>query len=145
MKTGKVRNMSRAGDRKGVGVVQKAEAGGKAPLEGVELAKRIAEAAADRQASDVVLLDTRKICSFADYFVICSGESQPQLEAIGEAIGKVVKQEAVTLHHREGDAASGWMLLDLGDIIVHIFSLFEREYYQLEKLWSRAPVVVKII
>ena len=115
------------------------------PLEVVDLAKRIAEAASEKQASDVVLLDTRKVCSFADYFVICSGESERQIQAIGDAVAEVLAQESVALHHREGDANSGWVLLDLGDIIVHIFSQFEREYYQLENLWSKAPVVVKIM
>jgi ribosome-associated protein len=115
------------------------------PLEVLDLAKCIAEAASEKQASDVVLLDTRKVCSFADYFVICSGESERQIEAIGQAVAEVLAKEAISLYHREGDANSGWVLLDLGDIIVHIFSQFEREYYQLEKLWSKAPVVVKIM
>jgi len=115
------------------------------PLEVVDLAKRIAEAASEKQASDVVLLDIRKVCSFADYFIICSGESERQIQAIGDAVAEVLAQEGVALHHREGDANSGWVLLDLGDIIVHIFSQFEREYYQLENLWSKAPVVVKIM
>jgi ribosome-associated protein len=115
------------------------------PLDTVDLAKRIVEAAADRQASGVVLLDTRKVCSFADYFVICSGDSERQLEAIREAVAGLLHNEAVALHHREGSANSGWILLDLGDIIVHIFSQSERDYYQLDELWSRAPVIVKII
>ena len=122
-----------------------AQAAAETPPDRVELAKRIAEAAADRQAIEVVLLDTRKVCSFADYFIICSGESNRQMEAIGQAVAEVLKKEGVRSHHREGDANSGWMLIDLGDIVVHIFSPFDREYYQLEKLWSKAPVVVKII
>ena len=117
----------------------------KLSTEALELAKRILEAAADKQASDSVLLDTRGLCSFADYFVICSGESDRQIEAIYGAISEVLKTEGVVPHHREGDARSGWMLLDLGDIIVHIFAPFEREYYQLERLWSEAPVLVKIL
>lgn len=114
-------------------------------VNGVELAKKIAEAAADKQATDVVLLDTRKICSFADYFVICSGESDRQLEAIHRAIVEALKEEGETHFHSEGTAASGWMLLDLGNIVVHIFSSTVREFYQLESLWSAAPVVVKMI
>ena len=115
------------------------------PLEAIEIAKRIAEAAADRQASDIVLLDIRQVCSFADYFVICNGESGPQIEAIRKAIDEVLKREGLIPHHYEGDANSGWMLLDLGEIIIHIFSPFEREYYQLEQLWSKAPIVVRIM
>ena len=115
------------------------------PLEAIEIAKRIVEAAADKQASDIVLLDMRQACSFADYFVILSGESERQLDAIRQAIDEVLKKEAVVPHHSEGDAISGWMLLDLGDVIVHIFAPFEREYYQLETLWEKAPLVVKIL
>ena len=115
------------------------------PLEAIEIAKRIVEAAADKQASDIVLLDMRQACSFADYFVILSGESERQLDAICQAIDEVLKKEAVVPHHREGDASSGWMLLDLGDVIVHIFAPVEREYYELETLWEKAPLVVKML
>ena len=115
------------------------------PLEVQEIAKRIVEAAADKQASDIVLLDMREACSFADYFVILSGESERQLDAIQQAIEEVVKGEGLAIHHREGDASSGWRLLDLGDIIVHIFAPFEREYYQLENLWEKATLVLKVL
>lgn len=93
----------------------------------------------------MVLLDTRKACSFADYFVICSGESDRQLEAIHRAIVEALKAEGDVYYHSEGTATSGWMLLDLGDIVVHILSTAERDFYQLESLWSAAPVVVKMI
>ncbi len=116
-----------------------------APPETVELAKRVVEAAADKLASDVVLMDTRQVCSFVDYFVICSGESERQMEAIHDAIIQVLKYEAGVPYHREGDATSGWVLIDTGSVIIHVFAPFEREYYQLEKLWGKAPVVVKII
>ena len=118
---------------------------GKASLKPVELAKRIVEIAADKQATDVVLLDTRKACSFADYFIICSGDSDRQLEAIHRAIVEALKAEGDVHYHSEGTAASGWMLLDLGNIVVHIFSTAERDLYQLESLWSAAPVIVKMI
>jgi ribosome-associated protein len=114
-------------------------------LEAIEIAKRIVEAAADKQASDVVLLDTRRVCSFADYFVICSGETEPQIKAIRQAIEEVLEAEAIVPHHYEGSASSGWTLLDLGEVIVHIFAPFEREYYQLEKLWEKASLVVKMM
>ena len=113
-------------------------------VSGVELAKKIVEVAADKQATDVVLLDTRKICSFADYFVICSGESERQLEAIHRAIIDALKEEGDVYFRSEGTAASGWVLLDLGNIVVHIFASAVREFYQLEALWSAAPVIVKI-
>ncbi len=114
-------------------------------MEDLELAKKIVEVAADRQATDVVLLDIRKVCSFADYFIICSGESERQIEAVCEAIDAAVKGEDLARHRREGTPASGWVLIDMGNIIVHVFAPFEREYYQLDDLWSRAPVLVRMI
>jgi len=104
----------------------------------------VVEAAGDKQASDILLLDTREVCSFADYFVLCSGESGRQLRAIYEEIEHILKKEGVLPHHSEGTVDSGWILLDFGDIIVHIFAPFEREYYQLDKLWSHARTVLRI-
>ena len=115
------------------------------PSDELELVRKIAEVAADKQATDVVVLDTRKVCSFADYFVICSGESDRQIEAVCDAIEQAVKGEKLARYRREGAPGSGWVLMDMGSIIVHVFAPFEREYYQLEDLWSRAPVVVKMI
>jgi ribosome-associated protein len=115
------------------------------PLESIEIARKIVDTAADKQASDIVLLDMRQACSFTDYFVIASGESERQLDAIQNAIEEVLKGEAIAIHHREGDASSGWMLIDAADIIVHIFSPFEREFYQLETLWEKAALVVKVL
>jgi len=102
------------------------------------------EAASDKQAGDIVLLDARKVCSFADYFVICSGESERQLRAIYDEIEHTLKREEVLPHHHEGTVNSGWLLLDYGNIIVHIFAALEREYYQLDKLWSKANPVLRI-
>ena len=91
-----------------------------------------------------MLLDARQVCSFADYFVICSGETDRQIKAIYDEIEHTLKKEGVSPHHYEGTADSGWLLLDFGDVIVHIFAPFEREYYQLDKLWSRASTVIRI-
>ncbi|MFC2070690.1 ribosome silencing factor [Chloroflexota bacterium] len=102
------------------------------------------EVASDKQASDVVLLDTRGICSFADYFVICSGESTRQIKTIYEEIEHVLKREGTLPHHHEGTLDSGWLLIDFGDVIVHIFAAFEREFYNLDELWEKATTVVRI-
>ena len=91
-----------------------------------------------------MLLDARKVCSFADYFVICAGDNERQIRAIYDEVEHVLKKEGVLPHHREGTLDSGWLLLDFGDVIVHIFAPFEREYYQLDKLWSEAIPVVRI-
>ena len=84
------------------------------------------------------------MCSFADYFVICSGESEPQLKAIRDEIESSLKKEGVTTHHYEGTTESGWLLVDYGDVVIHVFSTPERENYQLEKLWSEARPVIRI-
>jgi len=108
------------------------------------VARRVVEAASDKQASDIVLLDARRVCSFADYFVICTGDSERQIKTVYEEIEHMLKKEGVLPHHREGTIDSGWFLLDFGDVIVHIFAPAEREYYQLDELWSQAVPVVRI-
>ncbi|MFC1939160.1 ribosome silencing factor [Chloroflexota bacterium] len=113
-------------------------------MEALVVARKVVEAASDKQATDIVLLDTQKVCSFADYFVICSGETHRQIKAIYDEVEQVLKKEGVLPHHREGAPDSGWLLLDFGNIIVHIFAPFEREYYQLDELWSEAIPVVRI-
>lgn len=90
------------------------------------------------------MLDMREACSFVDYFVICSGSSEKQLQAIFDEIAETLKKRGVLPHHHEGAAASVWLLLDYGDVIVHVFGTFEREYYQLDKLWSNARVVLRM-
>ena len=108
------------------------------------MARKAVEAASDKQASDIVLLDARGVCSFADYFMICSGDSDRQIQAIYDEIWHALKKDGILPHHREGTVDSGWLLLDFGDVIVHIFAQIEREYYQLDKLWSQASPVVRI-
>ena len=100
--------------------------------------------ASDRQAADILMLDIRGVCSFADYFVICNGESYRQIEAIRDEIDRVLIKEGGTIHHREGTAYSGWILLDYGEVIVHIFATKEREYYGLDRLWAKAIPIVRI-
>jgi len=113
-------------------------------LDAIERARKAVEAASDKQASDIVLLDIRGLCSFADYFVLCSGESERQLVAIREGVEASLDKEGSPLLHREGDAASGWLLLDNGDIIIHIFSTQQRGFYQLDEVWAQAVPLVRI-
>jgi ribosome-associated protein len=102
------------------------------------------EAASYKLAMDILLLDTRGVCSFADYFVICTGDSARQVQAIFDEVEHVLKREGIRPHHSEGNLESGWLLLDFGDVIVHIFAAAEREYYQLDDLWSKAVPVLRI-
>ncbi|MFC2033936.1 ribosome silencing factor [Chloroflexota bacterium] len=102
------------------------------------------EAASDKQASDIILLDARKVCNFTDYFVICSAESGRQIKTIYEEVAHVLKEEGISAHHHEGTMDSGWFLIDFGNIIVHIFDPSEREYYQMDKLWDEAIPLLRI-
>jgi ribosome-associated protein len=112
-----------------------------APL---DVARLAVEAAEDKKAADIVLLDVTGLTSIADYFVICSGGSERQLAAIAEAVTDKVATVGVRPYAREGSALSHWVLVDLGSVIVHVFAPPERDYYQLERLWSEAKTVVRV-
>jgi ribosome-associated protein len=95
-------------------------------------------AAQEKQAEDVILLDLAGLGAFTDYFVVCTGFSSPQLEAICDEIEEQLGRSGVRLLHREGKAGSDWMLLDFGSLIVHIFTERARHFYDLERLWRAA-------
>jgi ribosome-associated protein len=100
---------------------------------------------AEKLGVNTVMLDIRPVSLLGDFFVVSSGESERQIRAIVDEIKLQVKKTLLTLPLRiEGTAPSGWMLMDYGGVIVHIFSPAMRDYYQLEALWSDAPVVVKM-
>jgi ribosome-associated protein len=103
--------------------------------------QRAARAAQDRKALDLVVLDVHAVTSVADYFLVCSGRSTTHLETIVEAIRIELKAEGVRPLHAEGVAASGWMLLDYGDVLMHVFLEETRVYYALERLWGDAPAI----
>ncbi len=113
-------------------------------LESIEVARRVVEAASDKLAQDLILLDIRQFSSFTDYFVICSAESGRQIDAIVSEITDQLKKEGVTPYKIEGNADSGWVLIDLGPVIVHIFSPEKREYYKLDELWGEGTPVIRI-
>ncbi len=114
-------------------------------LEPSEVARLILEIASERLASDIVMLDLRGLASFTDYFVVMSADSSRLIQALEEDIAKNLKESNLSIHRREGTAASGWVLMDCSDVIVHIFSPEEREFFGLERLWARAPQVVRIL
>jgi len=90
------------------------------------------------------LLDTQGVCSFTDYFVICTGESTRQVKAIVDSISESLKKEKVLPMHEEGTAESGWVLLDYGDVVVHVFGSLARDYYKLDQLWQNACTKVRV-
>jgi ribosome-associated protein len=113
-------------------------------LEPMELARKAVDAASDRQAADIVLLDIRSVSLLADYFVICSAETERQVKAVVDSVVEALEKEGQRPLHIEGNAASGWVLLDYGSVIVHVFSPAEREYYHLERLWAQAQTVLRM-
>ncbi len=110
----------------------------------LELARRIVELAEDKKAADIVLLDLAGLTTMADYFVICSGGSERQLDAIADAIREGMAGEGQRPVGREGTAQSHWVLLDYGAVIVHLFTPPERDYYQLERHWSGAKTILRV-
>ncbi len=100
--------------------------------------------ASDKQASNIVLLDVRDLCSFTDYFVICAGESTRQIRTIYDEVEHGLKKEGIMPHHHEGTHDSGWLLLDYSDVVVHIFGIEERDFYKLDELWHEAKTVLRI-
>jgi ribosome-associated protein len=115
-----------------------------AQLSPLEVARKIVDAAEDKKAADIVLLEVSALTSMADYFVICSGGSERQLGAIGDGIAEKLREEGVRPIGREGGANSHWTLLDFGAVIVHIFAPPERDYYQLERHWAKAKTVLRV-
>lgn len=100
-----------------------------------------AKAAIDKKAENLKLLDLSKISGFADYFVICSGMSDRQVQAIADSVEKHLKAQGVRTRAYEGYQDGRWVLMDFGDVVVHVFQDALREYYDLEGLWSDAPRV----
>lgn len=99
------------------------------------------EAAQDKQAVDITVLNLTGASAFAEYFLLCSGSSQPQIKAISDAIEERLDREGIHLAHREGKSTAEWVLLDYGYFVAHIFSERAREYYDLERLWRNAERV----
>ena len=109
-----------------------------------DYARLAVDTASDRQASDIVLLDIRGVSDFADYFVIMTADSSRQMRDLVDEIGRAMREAGATLHHVEGTPASGWVLMDVGDVIVHLFGPEEREFYDVEGAWEQAAEVVRI-
>ncbi len=100
-----------------------------------------AEAADSKKGIDIRVLDVRDLTTIADYFVICSGSSTTQVGAVADGIGQLLAGKGIHPSHVEGQAESTWLLLDYGDVVVHVFEEQTRAYYGLDSLWGDAPRV----
>jgi ribosome-associated protein len=114
-------------------------------LEAQALARRIVEIASDKLATDIVLLDIRPIATVADYFVVASTASERQMQAVVRDLEQTLRNDdGVRPLRVEGQASSGWVLIDYGDVVVHLFSVEQRGFYRLEELWAAAVPLVRM-
>lgn len=108
-------------------------------LDSIQKARCVVKAAQDKKAVDPVILEIKALTVIADYFVICSGDSRTQVGAIADNVEAVLAMDGMKPRAIEGADYNNWVLLDYGDVIVHIFESETRNYYELEKLWLDAP------
>ncbi|MGD8813192.1 MAG: ribosome silencing factor [Anaerolineales bacterium] len=112
---------------------------------GRKLAYDILDILDDTKGEDILILDLIEVCSFTDYFVICTGTTERMLDSLAEVLQtKMKKLHGQGVMKIEGDAQSGWILMDYGDVIVHLFSQDLRNYYRLEELWREGKIMVRI-
>lgn len=110
-------------------------------MDNKELVQIIAEACDDKRAEDIIALDMNEVSLVADYFIICHGSTERQVQAIAKGIKEKMDELDVNMGRMEGMEQSRWILLDIGDIVCHIFHKDERSYYNLERLWGDAAEV----
>ncbi len=113
-----------------------------APLSGLELAHQCVQLAQDKKAFDPIILDLQKVSTICDYLVICSAQSEPQIKAIVNGVEKTLKEDFNRMPLAvDGFPTSQWVVIDYGDVMVHVFHGEKRGVYALEDLWSDAPQV----
>jgi len=105
-----------------------------------QMAYDVVELIDDKKGSDISMLDVQKISAVADYFIIASGNSTRQVVAIADNVEHGMEKKGHFIKHKEGHRTGNWVLLDFGDIVVHVFNKEERDFYNLEKLWCDAII-----
>ena len=110
----------------------------------METARQLVNVLEDKKAEKILLLDIHEVAAFTDYFVICTGSSDRMLSALADAVSEAAHQLFQLPARIEGRPEDGWMLVDLGDTIVHLFSPDQRDYYHLEQLWDKGKILLKL-
>lgn len=113
-------------------------------LNALELARALVAALEDKKGEDILLIDIKEIASFTDYFVLCTGTSDRMLDALADAVQKTTRGKRRRKGRIEGEARDGWLVVDFGDVVVHLFSPDQREYYRLEELWQDGKVLLRV-
>jgi ribosome-associated protein len=113
-------------------------------LESEDIARLAVEVASDHLGSDIALLDISEVSGFTDFFVIVTGETSRHLEAVASDVTRSLRKKKVRPLHREGTGQGGWILVDYGDVVLHVFDRETRERYALERLWSRGREIVRV-
>lgn len=108
------------------------------------MARRIVDVLSDKKGEDILLLDIQDVTPVADYFVICSGTSDRMIKSLAEAVEDEVKSRYRLRPRLEGMPREGWVLADYGSVVIHLFSAAQRNYYNLEDLWSEGKVLVRL-
>jgi ribosome-associated protein len=118
------------------------ESGDARPLTPIDHARRIAALAQEKLAADVVILDMRPVCSYTDFFVVCTGQNPRQTKAIYDEVReRLKKEEGLVPRTAAGEREARWILADYLDVVLHVFTPEAREYYRLEELWGDVPSV----
>lgn len=113
-------------------------------MEALEVARTIVNALEDKKAEDILLMDLQGVTPFTDYFVICTGTSERMLKALVHGALDAVREQFGVKSRVEGETIDGWLLADFGDVVLHVFSLDQREYYALDELWSEGKILLHV-
>lgn len=113
-------------------------------LNALELARALVAALEDKKGEDILLIDISEVASFTDYFVLCTGTSDRMLDALAVSMQETIRAKHKKRGRIEGEARDGWLVVDYGDVVVHLFSPDQREYYRLEELWQDGKVLLRV-
>ncbi len=110
----------------------------------LDLARQMVKILEDKLGEDILLLDLRGLSDFTDFFILVTGTSERMLQSLASSVSEKIKAETGLIAVEEGEPDSGWIVLDYGYIVVHVFSSEKRDYYQLEELWSKAKTLLRL-